>query len=794
MNIEQAVNDKLNQFPYVKKGVKRIYQGLLYSVSEKMQAEGEIVKLSPDDLRHEYFFGYYDKSPWDAGEQHVLCLRAKDMRKSACPDETADILLIDAGDNRRYQKIAQTSAWNVQQGCMLQWLGPDFKSRIIYNDYRNGRLCSVIRNIQTSQEQVIDFPVYAVSRDGKTALSLDFARLHRLRPGYGYLDRNQADVLKPLPEGAAIWKISLETGEIKEILKYSDFAGFQPRREMSGEGVIHKVNHIMIRPDGKRFLVLYRWRNGHRKYTRLITASMDGSDMYLLLDDDMVSHCCWKNNTSILAYANTKKQGAGYYLIKDKTDRYMRCWPGLQRDGHPGYAPDGRMAVTDSYPDRKRISTVMLVPGKQEHEKHAECIAKVFAPFAYDNETRCDLHPRWSPSGNKICFDSAHEGKRGLYCVSVNPKRRRKVVFLLTSCKRIGPVRQMLYIMKHMDRTMFESILITLYEEEESSMLEMFLPYGTHIPVLTGRAELITGLDKKLKTVLKMIKPDVIHSLGVLPDYAASRIHKYPHVMTLRNFIWEDYPAKFGRIKGSILAELHIYAMKHADKTVACSRSLSQIYKKRLHDEFDYICNGVDFTQYRTAGPSEKQELRQALGLPQKAVVFVYTGQLIQRKNMDFLLDAFSGAASKEHGEYFLLVLGGGDEYARLSARYSGLDNIDFRGDVSDVSPYLQAGDIYVSASRSEGMPNGVLEAVASGLPVLLSDIPQHMEILEMDERLGSSFCQDNRQDLIDKMVFMGERCRMHHDWDAADISGIPVDAVEMSRRYQEIYLSVCRL
>ncbi|PWX16163.1 hypothetical protein CYK66_10230 [Clostridium perfringens] len=44
----------------------------------------------------------------------------------------------------------------------------------------------------------------------------------------------------------------------------------------------------------------------------------------------------------------------------------------------------------------------------------------MFAPFKYDNDTRCDLHPRWNHSGNKICFDSIFEGHRGLYSVDIS--------------------------------------------------------------------------------------------------------------------------------------------------------------------------------------------------------------------------------------------------------------------------------------------------------------------------------------------------------------------------------------
>ena len=55
-------------------------------------------------------------------------------------------------------------------------------------------------------------------------------------------------------------------------------------------------------------------------------------------------------------------------------------------------------------------------------ESELHTIAKVFAPFKYDNDVRCDLHPRWNKSGNAICIDSVFEGKRGLYRIPVPEK------------------------------------------------------------------------------------------------------------------------------------------------------------------------------------------------------------------------------------------------------------------------------------------------------------------------------------------------------------------------------------
>ena len=393
----------------------------MYAVSTKIKYEGNIERISPDDPANEYFFGYYDKSPWDINDRYILCTRAKNTWSNVSPKEKADILLIDTSlpehDKRRVRKIADTTSWNVQQSCMLQWLGPDFSSRIIYNDCINGKYVSVIMNVETGDEHIIPAPIYTVSSDGKTALTLDFSRLYNLRPGYGYYNVQEKTARISLPDSTAIWKVNLEDGEVTPLLSYKDFASFKPRDEMQNASAIHKVNHLMISPNGKRCMVLYRWFIGQRKYTRLITFNaLDGSDMYLLSDDDMVSHCCWKDNEHILAFENKKNYGQGYYLMKDRTSDYEHLWPKIGCDGHPSYSPNGKFIITDSYPNRSRVQSLTLL---REEVDTGRIVAKVFSPFKYDNETRCDLHPRWNRSGTKVCFDGAFDGHRGLYEVDV---------------------------------------------------------------------------------------------------------------------------------------------------------------------------------------------------------------------------------------------------------------------------------------------------------------------------------------------------------------------------------------
>ena len=108
------------------------------------------------------FLDIYDKSPWDVTNRYMLCLKANNTWSDVSPKEEAEILLIDTHENNKVRVIAKTRSWNVQQSCMLQWLGPDYSKEIIYNDFRNGKYCSVILNIENGKEKVISFPIYSV--------------------------------------------------------------------------------------------------------------------------------------------------------------------------------------------------------------------------------------------------------------------------------------------------------------------------------------------------------------------------------------------------------------------------------------------------------------------------------------------------------------------------------------------------------------------------------------------------------------------------------------------------------
>ena len=114
--------------------------------------------------------------------------------------------------------------------------------------------------------------------------------------------------------------------------------------------------------------------------------------------------------------------------------------------------------------------------------------------------------------------------------------------------------------------------------------------------------------------------------------------------------------------------------------------------------------------------------------------------------------------------------------------------NIFFRGWVKDIAPYLIAGDAYVSASRSEGLPNAVLEALSWGLPVYLSDIPSHQDILGNRPDAGHLFSlQDSEQLLTLLNNFSPSVCASTA---ARHIVTKHLNASRMSFDYQRRYLA----
>ncbi|MGI6695190.1 MAG: TolB family protein [Christensenellales bacterium] len=411
MSAKTMLISTLNRFPALKRIIKDLYQFSGNFFSDKKSWPNSIVQVSSKDSEH--LFGYYDKTPWDSLSESMIYLRVSGANKQFASENPADIVL--RSKEGKEKAIASTRAWNVQQGCMLQWYAKR-DDEILFNDFRDGSYCSVVKNIQTGEERKLAMPVYSVSEDGKTALTLDFSRLHTLRPGYGYCNLDDKTRRQTVPDGPAIYRLDLVSNSLHPLYTYAQLAALSPKPTM--EGAYHKVNHIMISPSGKAFMFLHRWILNGRKYDRMLCAPSDGcSEPKILLDEDMVSHSNWKDENTIISYANALGKGAGYYLVDVPTGQITDLSSFFPKeDGHPSYSPDRRYVITDTYPSLKRKQSLFLVD-MEKQEKRA--IASVYANIRYRNETRCDLHPRWSPNGRKVCFDGSLTGRRQVYAIEL---------------------------------------------------------------------------------------------------------------------------------------------------------------------------------------------------------------------------------------------------------------------------------------------------------------------------------------------------------------------------------------
>jgi hypothetical protein len=356
------------------------------------------------------FFGYYDITPFSGDNTRILAMvtSSSDHEASARRDIHLGYFLLH--DAKRFFAVGQTPTWCWQMGCRLQWYPEDPDRLILYNTMKNGSYCSVVQDVSTKKiERQFGCPIYVIDQSGRSGLSLNFSRLHRLRPGYGY--RNLPDDTKgrKAPEDDGIRRFDLTNGQSEVIVDLKRLATFEPLPSM--ENAEHYVNHLAFNPSGARFMFIHLWVvNGHR-YNRLITSDWTGEDLYVLESEGTVSHYTWKNETELLATVHYREMGTRYCLYSDKSPfKVVIASKLLIRDGHPSFSPNGDRLLTDTYPDKYREQNLLLLTSQNKLQN----LASLYSPPRFRGETRCDLHPRWDREGKLICVDETTQGLRKL--------------------------------------------------------------------------------------------------------------------------------------------------------------------------------------------------------------------------------------------------------------------------------------------------------------------------------------------------------------------------------------------
>jgi hypothetical protein len=362
-----------------------------------------------------HFFGYYDKCPWDANERYLLALEVGFIDRMPTPDDVAVIGMVDLATGA-WRTLDRTGVWNWQQGTMLQWLGSAPDRQIIYNSLADGRYVSVIRDVQTGEARTLPRPIYAVSPDGRQAVTLNFSRVHRRRPGYGYEELPDLWATEDHPKEDGIYWMNLRTGENRLIISIDQVVG--TKHDATMDGVQSWFNHLQFNTDGSRFLFLHRWaRPTGGWFTRLFTANPDGSELHCVADHQMISHFDWRDTDHILAWARQNGIGDYFFLFQDRTGKVDIVGKGVMPvDGHCSYSPDRKWILNDTYPDKESKRALYLY---RPSDGRRVDIGRFYSPPAVTGPFRCDLHPRWSRDGRKVCFDSVHEGDRQMYRIDV---------------------------------------------------------------------------------------------------------------------------------------------------------------------------------------------------------------------------------------------------------------------------------------------------------------------------------------------------------------------------------------
>ncbi|ROU03363.1 hypothetical protein [Histidinibacterium lentulum] len=370
-----------------------------------------------------HFHSYYDIPVLDAAAARIAAVRCDTPARALTPDDKVAVGVIDA-ESGGFRPVAETQAWSWQQGPMLQWLRDGDTESLVWNDREGDRFVARIADPAGDSDaaRVLDRPVYAIAPGGRVALSLNFSRLDRLRPGYGYAGGGAPGLEEAAPADDGIWSIDLGTGRSRLTLSLAEGVEVlnrvltpDERRDHAEQRYLYWFNHCKIAPDGRRFTVKLRWRREDGPWTGLmgvsLTCGMDGRAPRVIAR--AASHVMWHD--------------AGHLYFWNQRDGYLARKPDVEVTEPPG----GERLAPSEFVSNVHLRHLPSAPSRMIYDvpykpvvalREIDLETGIVAPVAtFPNHEpargmfRCDLHPVPDDDGRRIVVSSLSDGARQVY-------------------------------------------------------------------------------------------------------------------------------------------------------------------------------------------------------------------------------------------------------------------------------------------------------------------------------------------------------------------------------------------
>ena len=259
----------------------------------------------------------------------------------------------------------------------------------------------------------------------------------------------------------------------------------------------------------------------------------------------------------------------------------------------------------------------------------------------------------------------------------------------------------------------------------------------------------------QLKDVMKQDKYDLVHCHtpmgGVLARLAAHKTHTAPVIYTAHGFhFYKGAPKK----NWLFYYPVEKFLSRYTYQQICLNKEDFEIARKKFKAEYvDYIPGvGIDLEKFQNLAVDRESKIKE-LGLPKNKKILLSVGELIKRKNHETIIRAI---AELQDPSLIYVICGHGEleEYLKeLCKRLKVDDQIYFLGYRTDILEIYPIADLFIFPSWQEGLPVALLEAMASGLPAICSDIRGNRDLIQESSCLMKENTPEEYQYAIKKLL-----------------------------------------